>query len=195
MIDKKRLPVLVVAAVAAAGLAFLARDSLRAPLDVRTLPKAPGRAAAPDASVSRPVSLHGGVTRDLSRPPGKLLIVHFWATWCPPCVKEFPALLQFWKEYGKKPGLDLLAVSVDEEWKTVDDWVKTVGAGGIPVALDPRRATAKAFGTEKFPETYVLSPSGQVVDKFVGPVSCTSPSLRKRIDELLETRAAAPAGG
>lgn len=150
--------------------------------------------ATPAASAPRLVSLPGGGTRDLSRPPGRLLIVHFWATWCPPCVTEFPALLRFWKEYGKKPGLELLAVSVDEEWKTVDDWVKSVGAGGIPLALDPRRTTAKAFGTEKFPETYVLSPSGQVVDKFVGAVSWTSPALRKRIDELLTGRSA-PAGG
>jgi cytochrome c biogenesis protein CcmG/thiol:disulfide interchange protein DsbE len=194
VIDRKRLPVLAVAAVASAGLAFLARDSLRSPLDVRTLPRSPMEAATPAASAPRPVSLPGGGTRDLSRPPGRLLIVHFWATWCPPCVKEFPALLRFWMEYGKRPGLELLAVSADEEWKTVDDWVRSVGASGIPLALDPRRTTAKAFGTEKFPETYVLSPSGQVVDKFVGPVSWTSPAFRKRIDELLAGRSA-PAGG
>jgi cytochrome c biogenesis protein CcmG/thiol:disulfide interchange protein DsbE len=194
MIDRKSLPRLAVAAILAAIVAFLVRDSLRVPQTVRTLGEAPREGPAPEPSAPRLVSLPGGGTRDLSRPPGQLLIVHFWATWCPPCVKEFPALLRFWNEYGKKPGLGLLAVSVDDEWKTVDDWVKNVGAGGIPLALDPRRTTAKAFGTEKFPETYVLSPSGQVVDKFVGPVPWTSPALRKQIDELLAGRSA-PAGG
>ncbi|MGE5344838.1 MAG: TlpA family protein disulfide reductase [Acidithiobacillales bacterium] len=193
MIDRKSLPVLAVAAVIAAGLAFLAKDSLKTPKSSATLPLAPAEAASV-APGPRLVSLPGGGTRDLSRPPGQLLILHFWATWCPPCVEEFPALLRFWKEYEKKPGLALLAVSVDENWKTVNDWVRSVGATGIPVALDPERNTAKAFGTEKFPETYVLSPSGQVVDKFIGPVPWTSPAVRKRIDELLGARVAASAG-
>ncbi len=193
MIDRKSLPVLAVAAVIAAGLAYLARDSLRAQFTGGSPP--PVSAAARSTPAPLLVSLPGGGTQDLSRPPGKLLIVHFWATWCPPCVEEFPSLLQFWKEYEKKPGLGLLAVSVDENWKTVDDWVRKVGAGGIPLALDPERSTAKSFGTDKFPETYVLAPSGQVVDKFIGPVPWTSASVRKRIDGLLQGRAAGAAGG
>jgi thiol-disulfide isomerase/thioredoxin len=196
MIDKKNVPVLVAAAVAAAALAYLLKDSLRAPEAVRALPKAPPAAAAPTAlGKAPPVSLPGGGQRDLTRPPGKLLIVHYWATWCLPCVTEFPDLLAFWKEYGKNPALDLVAVSVDEDWKTVDDWVRKVGAGGVPLALDPRRAAAKAFGTEKFPETYILSPTGQVVDKFIGPLAWSSPAFRRRIDELLKAPAAAPSGG
>ena len=186
MIDKKNLPVLAAATIVAAILGYLFRDALRAPQSVRALPKALPAAAAPGLSKAPPVSLPGGGQRDLTRPPGKLLIVHYWATWCPPCVTEFPDLLAFWKEYRKNPALELLAVSVDEDWKTVDDWVRKVGAGGVPLALDPQRAAAKAFGTEKFPETYILSPTGQVVDKFIGPVVWTSPAVRKRIDELLK---------
>ncbi len=193
MIDRKSLPVLALAAVLAAGLVFLARDSLRAPSTGGNLPPLP--AAAPSTPGPLLVSLPGGGTQDLSRPPGKYLIVHFWATWCPPCVEEFPSLLRFWKEYEKKPGIGLLAVSVDENWKTVDDWVRKIGAGGIPLALDPERSTAKSFGTEKFPETYVLSPTGQVVDKFIGPVPWMSASVRRRIDGLLGAQAAASAGG
>ena len=195
MIDKKTLPVLVVAAAVAAVLGILFKDSLRAPETVRALPKVPPASAAPALLKAPPVSLPDGGQRDLTRPPGKLLIVHYWATWCPPCVTEFPDLLAFWKEYGKKPGLDLVAVSVDDDWKTVNDWVRKVGAGGVPLALDPRRATAKAFGTEKFPETYVLSPAGQVVDKFIGPLAWSSPAFRSRIDALLKGPAAAPSGG
>lgn len=194
MIDRKSLPVLAIAAVIAAVMAFLAKDSLRAPETARLARPEPA-APASALPVARLVTLPGGETRDLSRPPGQVLIVHFWATWCPPCVEEFPALLRFWKEYGKKPGLGLLAVSVDENWKTVDDWVRKVGAGGIPLALDPQRATARAFGTEKFPETYVLSPSGQVVDKFIGPVSWTAAAIRKRFDDLLASRSAGSPGG
>jgi thiol-disulfide isomerase/thioredoxin len=144
---------------------------------------------APATPEARLVSLPGGAVRDLAKPPGKLLIVHFWATWCPPCVEEFPSLLRFWREYGKNPRVELLAVSVNEDWKTVDDWMKKVGAVGIPLALDPKREAARAFGTEKFPETYVLSASGEVVDKFVGPVAWTSPAFRKQFDEILKASA------
>jgi thiol-disulfide isomerase/thioredoxin len=190
MIDKKRVPVLLGAVLVTAVLAFLARDALREPQIVRAVPKAIETLAA------RPVSLPGGAIRDLGKPPGKLLVLHFWATWCPPCVEEFPSLLAFWKEVGKNPNVELLAVSVDEEWKTVDDWMKKVGAGGIPLALDPMRTTATAFGTVKFPETYVLSSSGEIVEKFIGPLQWTSPAFRKEFDKVLKASAAlaAPPG-
>jgi len=179
MIDKKRVPFLLGAVLVTALLAFLAKDALREPPIVRALPK------ARETLAPRPVSLPGGAIRDLGKPPGKLLVLHFWATWCPPCVEEFPSLVRFWKEYGRNPNVELLAVSVDEDWKTVDGWMKKVGAAGVPLALDPKRATARAFGTEKFPETYVLSSSGEVVEKFIGPIQWTSPAFRKEFDTLL----------
>jgi cytochrome c biogenesis protein CcmG, thiol:disulfide interchange protein DsbE len=195
MIDRKSLPVLAVAAVAAAVLAYVARDSLRAPMTVRTLPAASASLPKTTTASSRLVALPDGKTRDLAAPPGKLLILHYWATWCPPCVSEFPDLARFWKENGEKRGLELLAVSVDEDWQTVDDWLRKNGITGIPLALDPRRTSAKAFGTEKFPETYVLSPSGEVVDKFVGAILWSDPAVRKRIDELLAAYPPARVGG
>lgn len=195
MIDRKSLPVLAVAAAAAGVLAYVARDALRTSMTVRTLPAASAGLPATFAGSSRMVALPDGGTRDLAAPPGKLLIVHYWATWCPPCVSEFPELARFWNEYGKKPGVELLAVSVDEDWRTVDDWLKKNGIAGVPLALDPRRTSAKAFGTEKFPETYVLSPSGEVLDKFVGAILWSAPPVRRRIDELMTTYPPARAGG
>ncbi len=195
MIDKKSLPVLAAAAAAAALLAWVVKDSLRVPMTVRALPAASAGTAAPEAGSSRAVSLPDGRTRDLAVPPGKLLILHYWATWCPPCVTEFPELAAFWREIGKKPGIELLAVSVDEDWKTVDDWMKKNGITGVPLALDPRRTSAKAFGTLKFPETYVLSPSGEVLDKFVGAIRWSAPPVRKRIEDLLSANPPGRAGG
>lgn len=196
MMDQKTSPAvpIAIAAAVAALLAWLARDALRAPMTVRALPAASASLPAAVPGSSRMVTLRGGGTRDLAAPPGKLLILHYWATWCPPCVTEFPQLAEFWKEFGKKPGVELLAVSVDEEWTAVDDWLKKNGIAGIPLALDPRRTSAKAFGTEKFPETYVLSPSGEVVDKFVGAIRWTAPPVRGRISELLAAYPSARAG-
>lgn len=197
MIDRKSLPIaaVAVAAAAAAILAYVAKDALRAPMTVRALPAASASLPATTSGSSRIVALPNGGTRDLAAPPGKLLILHYWATWCPPCVSEFPDLARFWKEFGKKPGLELLAVSADEDWRTVDDWLKKNGIAGVPLALDSRRTSAKAFGTEKFPETYILSPSGEVVDKFVGAILWSAPAVRKRIDELLTAHPPGRAGG
>ncbi len=188
MIDRKSLPVLIGAVLVTVVLAILLKDALREPPVVKTLPP------APRALEERPVALRGGGVRDLSKPPGKLLVVHFWATWCAPCVEEFPSLLAFWRDHQKDPNLELLAVSVDEEWKTVDDWLKRVGASSLPMALDPKRTTAKAFGTEKFPETYVLSSSGEVLEKFIGPVAWTSPEFRREFDVLRKAAAPPPPG-
>jgi thiol-disulfide isomerase/thioredoxin len=189
MIDRKSLLSLAAAVLGAVVLGVLVKDALREPQTIRALPKAPA-AAAP-----RPVSLPGGATLDLAAPPERLLIVHFWATWCAPCVEEFPGLLKFWKEFGSRPGLDLLAVSVDGDWKTVEGWIAKVGAGGVPLALDPEKKTASAFGTDKFPETYVLSPSGKVLEKFVGAVDWSSPSVRNRIEQLRQASTTDLSGG
>jgi cytochrome c biogenesis protein CcmG/thiol:disulfide interchange protein DsbE len=197
MTDRKSLPVvaIAIAAAAAAVLAYVARDALRAPMTVRALPAASASLPATITGSSRMVALPDGETRDLAAPPGKLLILHYWATWCPPCVTEFPELAGFWKDFGTKPGLELLTVSVDEEWRTVDEWLKKNRIAGVPLALDPRRASAKAFGTEKFPETYILSPSGEVVDKFVGAIRWSAPAVRNRINELLAAYPPGRAGG
>lgn len=138
----------------------------------------------------REVLTHGGAPRNLSRPPGKLLILHFWATWCPPCEEELPALLAYSREIRRNPSVELLAVSVDQSWKTVDDWLKARNAEDLPTALDPKQQTARLFGSEKFPETYVIAPSGEVLEHFKGPVDWASPRVRGFFAELI--RAASP---
>ena len=131
-----------------------------------------------------PVTLKDGTSRDLSAPSGKLLVVHFWATWCAPCEEELPGLLAWWKEAKADPRIELVAVSVDEEWATVEAVLAERGAADLPVALDPAKAAASAFGTEKFPETWFLSPSGEVVFHQVGPLEWGSPESRSSLRAL-----------
>jgi thiol-disulfide isomerase/thioredoxin len=188
MISKERLAVLGVVVLTAALAAWFLRDNPR-PESMEPHP-APGD-ARPAAS-PRPVTLRGGATRDLASRPGKLLVVHFWATWCPPCVEELPGLLEWAKSVRSDPRVEVLAVSVDTDWKAVDDFLKRTGASDLSVALDPRRSTAKAFGTEKFPETWFLSPEGKVLESFIGPVEWNRPETRKRLAQL-QAMVAAPA--
>lgn len=146
-----------------------------------------GPATTSSAGVRRPVRLRDGSERDLARPPGRFLIVHFWATWCPPCVDELPALLAFARTARAEKSLDFLAVSLDDDWKSVDDWLRVRQAADLPVALDRQRATAHSFGTEKVPESYFISPSGIILWRVQGPLDWNSPEVLKRIRQLKDS--------
>ena len=194
LIPKSRL-ILIAAAVAVAALAsWQLRDSLK-PGSLEPRPMPAGQAAPPPPvqpvpgsrpAGPRPVALRDGSSRDLAKAPGKLLIVHFWATWCAPCVEELPGLLAYARSVKGDPAVEVLAVSVDSDWKTVDDFLKKTKATGLPVALDPRRAAATAFGTEKFPETWFLDPSGKVIEGFIGPANWADPETLRTVARLRE---------
>lgn len=141
---------------------------------------------------ARVVMLPGGGPRNLSEPSGKLLVVHFWATWCAPCEEELPGLVAWWDEAKADPRIELLAVSVDEEWATVDRFLAQRKASGLPVALDPRRTAASDFGTLRFPETWFLSPSGEVLHHQVGPLDWNDPASRAAIRNLADRAGGVP---
>lgn len=172
--------------IAMAIAAVLSKDALRPPPPAPPPPPPPEMPAAPPkaARVAAPVQTRSGAMRDLTQPPGKLLILHFWATWCPPCVEELPSLLAYWRELKKDGKVELLAVSVDDNWKVVDAWLKQRAAMDLPVALDPKRETASRFGTQKFPETYIISAKGETLSYVKGPFDWSSKQVRKRIEEL-----------
>ncbi len=189
-LDRKRALGLGIAVLAAAALAYFAKDALRPP-DVR----AP-RLAAPAARVTfpsgpLPVRNRQGAVRDLAARTGKGLILHFWATWCPPCREEMPALVKFVRATKGDPNVEFLAVSTDEDWKVVDAWLKERGIGDLPVALDPKGDTAHLVGTDKFPETWFVSPTGEVLRHIVGETDWNDPALREFAAEFSRAAGAA----
>ncbi len=167
------------AAVLVAGaLAWLAKDALRPPVV-----NAP-HLAFPAARQTFPagpllVQARGGATRDLAARTGKGLILHFWATWCAPCREEMPTLVKFVRETQGDRNVEFLAVSTDEDWRVVDAWLKERGITDLPVALDVKGETAHRVGTDQFPETWFLSPSGDVLQHIVGATDWNDPKLRE----------------
>ncbi len=97
---------------------------------------------------------------------GKVVVLNLWASWCPPCLEELPSLERLRRQMV---GTDvvIVGVSVDKSWEDVDKVVKETGVA-ITMALDPAQDVARAYGTDKFPETYVINPKGVVVRKFIG---------------------------
>lgn len=148
-------------------------------------PESPsGSLAFLSAAPELPIYDRSGKKTDLSREKGRLVIIHFWATWCPPCVEEIPALSRFWDKYRDRSDIVLYAVSVDKDWKTIDEF-SVKNPNRIPVYRDPNSSTAQRFGTTQYPETYITNKNGRVLHRVQGGIDWSDPEIRKRIEQLL----------
>jgi peroxiredoxin len=165
----------------------LATAGVVATVFVRSLtpPDSPsGSLAFLSAAPELPVFDARGSRHDLSRQKGRLMLVHFWATFCPPCVEEIPALSAFWERYKGRGDIALYAISVDKDWKTIENFTSK-HPNSLPMFHDPGAATAKRFGTTQYPETYIVNEKGRVLFRVQGAVAWDDPEVRRRIDQLL----------
>lgn len=114
---------------------------------------------------------------------GKLLVLNFWATWCPPCVEEMPSLNQFAQQMGPS-GVVVLGISIDKDERAYRDFLQKQRLA-FQVARDPEENISSSYGTFKWPETYVINTEGKVVQKYIGPRNWTDPEIVNSIKELL----------
>ena len=148
-------------------------------------PESPtGSLAFLSAAPELPIYDRAGAKVDLAREKGKFVIIHFWATWCPPCVEETPALSRFWDRYGRRDDLALYSISVDKDWKTIDGFAAK-SPNRLPMYRDPDGKTAARFGTTQYPETYIANKAGRVLYRVQAAVSWDDPEIRRRIEQLL----------
>jgi peroxiredoxin len=118
---------------------------------------------------------------------GKVVMLHFWATWCPPCVEEIPTLDRLRHSLIGKD-FEMLAVSVDEGGAgAVAPFIQKNGLD-VPVLFDPGRDIAGLYGTYKFPETYIIDRQGVVRYKAIGPRDWTDPSNIQILRNIIEAR-------
>jgi peroxiredoxin len=131
---------------------------------------------APDFTVQdadRKVSLHDY--------RGKVVVLNFWATWCPPCVEEMPSLVKMQSDLKER--VIVLAVSVDEDQRAYHSFLKKYNVELLTVR-DPRQKSNELYGTFKFPETYIIDRQGIVQRKFIGPVDWTRPDVVDYLNKL-----------
>jgi len=156
---------------------------------VRSLvpPESPsGSLAFLSAAPELPIFDRAGKKIDLTKEKGHLVVIHFWATWCPPCVEEIPALSRFWEKYKGRNDIVLYTVSVDKDWKIIDEFSKK-NPNNLPVYRDPSAATAQRFGTTQYPETYIVNKAGRVIYRVQGGVEWNDQSVQQRIAQLLNS--------
>jgi len=113
---------------------------------------------------------------------GAVNLVHFWGTWCPPCVTETPALRRLAAEMKNEPRFRLLLVAVEDQPAAVDKFLGAPLAGDM--LFDPDWKVANAWGTKQLPETYLVV-GGKVLEKFVGATEWDRPEIRARLRALL----------
>ena len=116
---------------------------------------------------------------------GKVVVLNFWATWCPPCVMETPSLEQFATEM-KSDGVTVIGISVDENGQQLRQFVKEYHLT-YPVARDPSAALAHRYGTFKFPETYIIGRDGHVAEKIIGATDWADPNMIAFVKSLANT--------
>jgi len=122
-----------------------------------------------------------GRTVSLSQQKGHPVFLNFWATWCPPCVDEVPAIEDLAQRL-KGTDMRMLAVSVDDDW----DQIRRFFAKGsdIGVLLDASHDVPKKFGTEKYPETFLIDAAGRVRYYFINKRDWSRPEAVACLESL-----------
>jgi peroxiredoxin len=118
----------------------------------------------------------------LSQFRGRVVVLNFWATWCPPCVEETPSLVRMQARLKDK-GVVVLAVSIDDDDAAYHRFLKEYGVNMVTVRDEARKA-ATLYGTFGWPETFVIDRQGVVRRKFIGPVEWTSPEVTDYLGRL-----------
>lgn len=123
-----------------------------------------------------------GKAFQLSSFRGNFVLLNFWATWCPPCVEELPAMDAL-NSLLRTKQFSMIAVSVDDSWQEISGFLgKLSRLPNFLILNDPTQSVvSQLYGTTKFPESYLISPEGKVLKKYVGAISWMSDGV---LDEL-----------
>jgi cytochrome c biogenesis protein CcmG, thiol:disulfide interchange protein DsbE len=123
---------------------------------------------------------------------GKIVVLNFWASWCPPCVEELPSLMQLQTQLQTK-GVVVVGISVDADSADYQKFLKEHNVNFLTVR-DPGEQTkdntgvvaqvSSKYGTFRFPETYIIDRQGTLRRKLIGAVNFTQPEIMEYLSRL-----------
>jgi peroxiredoxin len=128
-----------------------------------------------------------GKMHSLAEYRGKVVFLNLWATWCPPCREEMPAMERL---YRRLEGRDfvMLAVSQDEGGaKVVGPFVQQMNLS-FTVLLDPEASLSPRYGVTGYPETFVIDRDGRVIEHTIGPADWDTAAYVSYFTSLLDQR-------
>jgi peroxiredoxin len=143
-------------------------------------------AAQPEKRQKAPnfsLQTQNGKVIELSKLKGKVVLVNFWATWCPPCRAEIPDFIEVYNMYKSK-GFEIVGIALDEEgWSKVAPYIEKVKMN-YPVVLGSAKVVQQYGGIEGIPTTFIIDKNGYIADSQVGLLS--KELLEKALKSLLK---------
>jgi len=119
---------------------------------------------------------------NLSAAKGKVVLLNFWASWCPPCRAEMPSIQRLWDKTKAKP-FTVIAISIDDDLPTARAFVEAQKYS-YPIYYDASKRLATAFNASSIPTTYVLDKSGKAIAGTKGSREYDEPQLAALFEEL-----------
>lgn len=126
----------------------------------------------------------GGGRHDLGTYQGEVVLINFWATWCPPCVKELPSLGRLQARFQDR-AFRVLSVNVGEPLDTIQAFLNKVPVT-FPVLPDPKGISVTTWKVRAFPTTFLLDRQGQIRYGYFGALEWDAPNITEKVVMLLE---------
>jgi len=146
--------------------------------DLKDLPPKPA------AALALP-TLDGGTT-DLKQLQGKVVLVNYWATWCPPCRKELPSMNRLADRLAGKPFV-ILGVNAGDSAEDIRAFLQKVPLN-FPVVLDQDGTSLKPWQVFAFPTSYVIDKQGRMRMGLFGSIEWDAPEVMARIESLIQEK-------
>ena len=118
---------------------------------------------------------------------GKLSVVNFWATWCPPCIEEIPSLNRLKQQMEGRP-FELISINYAEEKSTVLEFMRRIEID-FPVLLDTSGEHAKSWKVISYPSTFVIDMQGNIRYGVNAAIEWDSPELLRQLEVLMHPTA------
>lgn len=179
----RRIAIGVVVLVLVQTAAIAIYLAIKRARDARNAAPFASEAIAPRAAPELAFTRHDGTKATLAQMKGKVVMVHFWATWCEPCRDELPGLLALARTLETSGTFELLAVSVDDEW----DKMRLFFEGTIPrAAVRPEVAEIhRRFGASTLPDSYLVDRGGQLVGRYAGARDWAGTAARTHLEQAV----------
>ncbi|MDX8395976.1 MAG: TlpA disulfide reductase family protein [Mariprofundaceae bacterium] len=119
-------------------------------------------------------------------PKGDVVLLNFWATWCPPCRKEMPSMAKLHRKYADQ-GLNIIAVSVDRDRDDLSTFVREYNLP-FTVLHDAESKVSHEYAVFRYPETFLIDRQGNIREHLVGAIEWMNPLILNKIEILLNEK-------
>ncbi len=119
---------------------------------------------------------------ELSQFRGQVVVLNFWATWCPPCNEELPSLMSM-QDRTRARGVVVVGISIDVDGDAYHRFLKQRGVNFLTVR-DPEEKISAVYGTHGWPETFIIDRQGVLRRKVVGPINWNAPEVMEFLSRL-----------